>query len=77
MRGGCVGVDRIRASKATADLRKTMPGLTGYVARFASLVGTRDIEDTLAVLPGHLHDYGIWSGKPFSDRVALKRRESA
>jgi hypothetical protein len=77
VRGDAVGLQRIRDRKAEADLRKTMPALTGYVARFAALVGTEDIEDTLAVLPGHLRDYGIWSGKAFPERVAEKLRDSA
>jgi hypothetical protein len=73
LRSAAVGVSRIRAAKRAADLRSVMPGLAGYLSSYAALTGTGRVEETLAVLPGHLRDYGIWSGKTFEDRVERKR----
>jgi hypothetical protein len=77
MRGDAVGLDRIRQGKQKGELRRTLPQLTGHLAKFAALSGTIDVEDTLAALPWPLADYGVWSGKTFRDRVAEKARDLA
>ena len=45
-----VGQERITQRQKAATLRKLMPGLTGYLVGFASLVQTEDIDDTLGEL---------------------------
>jgi len=68
------GVERMQARSDAGNLRRMAPGLVGYLSSFAALVGTSDGPDTCEALPGFLRRYGAWSGTPFSDRVAEKRR---
>ncbi len=36
-----VGIDRLRTAQRTSSIARLMPGLTGYLASFGALVGTR------------------------------------
>ena len=73
--GEAVGLDRIRDGQTRGSLRKLMPLLTGCLASFGAHVGTQDVDDTLAELPGYLRDYGLTSGVQFSERIERKRAE--
>jgi X-X-X-Leu-X-X-Gly heptad repeat protein len=77
VRGEVPGLDRLREAKRAQNLRSIMPGLMGYTSSFGALVGADTLHDALAVLPGHLEDYGLLTGRSFADRVAEKRRKSA
>jgi len=70
-----VGIDRLRTAHRASSIARLMPGLTGYLASFGALVGTRDIGDTVAAVGHHLQDYEIISRTPFADRVERRRTE--
>jgi hypothetical protein len=70
LRGDALGLDRVRAGKGTGSLRRITPALVGYFARMASLVGTPDVESSLAALRHVVADDEIVRGIQFSDRVA-------
>jgi hypothetical protein len=75
LRQDAVGLDRMHAGRMRGSLRKLLPGLTGYVAKFASLVGTESISETCAALPAYLRDYEMVSGIAFEERVRRKTQE--
>jgi hypothetical protein len=69
---GAHGIERTRNGKRRADLRWVAPRFVGSAATIAALLGTTDIEDTLAVLPRLIENYCIESGRPFAERIAEK-----
>ena len=72
-----VGVERLRDVHHATSLRRLLPGLTGYLASYAAIVGTDDIDDTVAAVGHHLHDYEIASRTPFAERVERRRAQQA
>jgi len=77
MAKGAYGLDRMAAGRRRGELRTLAPGLVGYLASFAALVGTTEIPDTCEELAGFLRRYGEWSELRFADRVEDKRRRRA
>lgn len=71
---GAIGLERIREGRNRGSLRKLMPGLVGYLASGGAHLGAADLEQTLAVLPGHVRDYDLVSHKTFEERLVDKRR---
>ncbi len=69
---GAYGIDRMRSLQQRATLQGLAPSLNGYLASFAAVVGTKDIEDTVAALPLLLRQYGSHSGTTFEERVLKK-----
>jgi hypothetical protein len=51
------------------------PGLTGYLASLGALIGTEGIDDTVATVGHHLHNYEVISRTPFADRIESRRSE--
>ncbi len=70
-----VGVDRLRFVRRSTSIAKLLPGLTGYLASLAALIGAEDIDDTVSAVGHHLHDYEIISRTVFAERVARRRSE--
>ena len=68
------GLERLIRQRELATLEGLAPGLMGYVSSFAAVLGTRDIEDTLEVLPAFLRNYGESTDTSFADRVAKKAK---
>ena len=52
-----------------------MPPLAGYLAAFAALIGTYDIEGTLQALDRQLRDDEIARSTPFRERIRRRRTE--
>src|SRR5690606_31844780 len=50
LRSEAIGLDRTRALRRKGQLRKLLPTLVGYSARVGALVGTEDIDTTLAAM---------------------------
>jgi hypothetical protein len=73
LRHELVGIERIYGARQATSLAKLLPGLTGYMASFAALVGTEGIDDTAGAVGHHLRDYEIISHTPFVDRVERRR----
>ncbi len=70
-----VGIDRLRFARRSTSIAKLLPGLTGYLASLAALIGAEDIDDTVSALGHHLHDYEIISRTAFAERVARRSSE--
>jgi hypothetical protein len=70
LRGDAIGLERVRAGKGTGSLRRITPALVGYLARMASLVGTTEVESSLAALRMVVRDDEIIRGIQFPDRIA-------
>ena len=70
-----VGIDRLRSARRSTSIAKLLPGLNGYLASLAALIGADGIDDTVGAIGQHLHDYEIISRTPFAERVARRRSE--
>jgi hypothetical protein len=70
-----VGIERLRSSRRTSSVAKLLPGLTGYLASLGALIGTEGIDDTVATVGHHLHNYEVISRTPFADRIERRRSE--
>jgi hypothetical protein len=70
-----VGTERLRLARRATSVDRLLPGLTGYLASLAALIGTEGIEDTVDAVGHHLHTYEIVSHTPFGERVARRRNE--
>jgi len=78
LRGKTLGLERVSAGRMTGSLRRLMPRLAGYLAAFATVVGTEEIDDTLGALDHHLRSDEIARQMAFRDRIAERRaRRSA
>jgi hypothetical protein len=71
--GTVLGLERVRTGRTAGSLRRLLPPLTGYLAAFASLVGTDDIDDTLGVLDLHLRNDEVRRRTQFRDRIRERR----
>jgi hypothetical protein len=74
---GYIGLQRAAAGRRAGSLRRLFPGLAGYLAAFAAIVGTADIEDTLVALDAQLRNDEIARRVPFAERVSRRRAELA
>lgn len=72
-----LGLERIAAGRARGSLRRLMPPLAGYLAAFAAVVGTEEIDDTLGALDQHLRADEISRRRAFRDRISERRTRSA
>jgi hypothetical protein len=70
-----VGIERLRSSKRTTSITKLLPGLTGYLASLGALIGTEGIDDTVATVGHHLHNYEVISRISFAERIESRRSE--
>jgi len=77
LRSGAIGVDRVRALRRKGELRKILPTLVGYTARAGALVGTTDIDTTLAALGQLFRADETRRGVPFADRIIERAAEEA
>lgn len=77
LRNVAVGADRVRALRRKGELRRLIPQLVGYSARVGALVGTEDIDTTLAAINVLMRDDEVRRGVPFVERVAEKAAEEA
>jgi hypothetical protein len=68
------GIERMVAGRRRATLQGVAPSLVGYLASYAALVGTEDIDDTCETIPSLLRRYAGWSGRELADRVAEKAK---
>lgn len=68
-----VSLTRLQQRGKAGSLRRLTPGLVGYLVGFAALVGTSDIDDTLAALDGHVRNDEIVRRRRFTDRVVERR----
>lgn len=68
-----VGADRIARARRKASIARLLPGLTGYLASLAAVVGTEDVDDTVVAAVRHLRDYEAVSRTRFAERVERKR----
>jgi hypothetical protein len=77
LRSDAIGVERTRALRRKGELRKLIPTLVGYSARVGALVGTDDIDTTLAAVGELFRDDEIRRGVPFTERIAERAAEEA
>lgn len=68
-----MGAERIAAAQKASSVARLLPGLTGYLASLAALVGTEDLDDTVVAAGPHLRDYERATRTTFADRVVRKR----
>jgi hypothetical protein len=68
-----VELERLQARGRAGSLRKLTPGLVGYLAGFAALVGTEDIPGTVEALARHISDDEIARRTTFAERVRRRR----
>jgi hypothetical protein len=76
LRGEVLGLARIVNGRTAGSLRRLLPPLTGYLASFAAVTGTADIDDTLGLLDHHLRADEIRRSIPFRARVTERRDRS-
>ncbi len=62
-----VGLARLHAARRAGSIAQLLPGLNGYLASMAALIGTEGIDDTSGAVGHHLHTYEIVS------RTAVQR----
>jgi hypothetical protein len=77
LRSDAIGVERTRALRRKGELRKLIPTLVGYSARVGALVGTDDIDTTLAAIGELFRGDEIRRGISFADRIAERAAEEA
>ena len=75
LRGEAIGLERIRAGKGAGSLRLITPALVGYLARFASIIGTDDLDSTLGALRWVVRTDEGRRGIQFSERIASLVRQ--
>jgi hypothetical protein len=72
---GGTELPKIHRRKRATSLRVLMPALIGYLARFAQLAGTTDIDDTLAALAVSIANDESARRMTFAERVRRRRAE--
>jgi len=72
---GGTELPKIHRRKRATSLRVLMPALIGYLARFAQLAGTTDIDDTLAALAVSIANDESARRMTFAERVRQRRAE--
>lgn len=77
LRGGVVGIDRIRAARRNGELRLILPAAVGYLARIGALVGATDTTSTLGAMRHLIGEDERRRGIQFVDRVEERAREEA
>lgn len=75
LRHQAVGITRLHSARRRASIDRLLPGVTGYLASLAALIGTEDIEDTASAVGHHLQSYEITSHISFAERIARRRSE--
>jgi hypothetical protein len=71
--GSAIGAELIRAGQRQGDLRKLTPQAIGHLASVAALLGGRDADDLLELLPTFIGVDAIEREMSFADRVTDKR----
>lgn len=66
-------VERLQQRGKAGSLRRITPALVGYLAGFAALVGTTDVDDTLTALDDHVRNDEIVRHRTFAERVVERR----
>lgn len=77
LRSEAIGVDRVRALRRKGEIRKLLPALVGYAARLGSLVGTEEIDTTLAAMGSLFRSDEVRRGVSFADRISERAAEEA
>lgn len=77
LRSDAIGIDRVRALRRKGEIRKLLPTLVGYSAGVGALVGTDDIDTTLAAMGALFRSDEIRRGVPFAERIAERAAEEA
>jgi hypothetical protein len=77
LRSDAIGADRVRALRRRGELRKLLPTVVGYSARIGALVGTDDIDTTLAAMGELFRADELRRGVLFADRIAERAAEEA
>lgn len=72
---GAFGISRMREGRNRGDLRRLLPALVGYLAKFAAISGAEDWRQTADKLSMALPRYCIERGVPFRDRIEMKRQD--
>jgi len=75
--GGAFGIGRMYAGRSKGSIRRLIRPLNGWVAHYAALVGTDDVEGTCERLASSLRDWEYESRRSFADRVAEWRAREA
>jgi hypothetical protein len=70
---GAFGVERMRESRRSGQLRVMGPQLVGHLVSFGAVVGTSEITDTCRELVVFLGRYDRRSEVSFAERIAAKR----
>lgn len=70
-----IGIARVTHGRVAGSLRRIFPALTGYLAAFAAIVGTRGLYDTVNALSEQLRDDEIRRQVLFADRIDRRRRD--
>lgn len=74
---GAFGIGRMYEGRTNGSIRRLIRPLNGWVAHYAALVGTDDVEVTCEQLASSLRDWEYASRRSFADRVAEWRAREA
>ena len=68
------GLEKVRAAHRRDELHRTVPQVTGWLARLAAILGLESTEDLIDQLPRIMETYEHSSKIEFPDRIHQKRR---
>ncbi|MEI2815390.1 MAG: hypothetical protein V9E99_02865 [Microthrixaceae bacterium] len=77
LRGGVVGIDRVRAARRKGELQRLVPALVGYMAGVGALCGAPDLASTLGAVRHLAEQDERQRGVMFADRIAERAAEEA
>lgn len=69
-----IGLEKVRAARRGDELFRTLPQVTGWLARLAAIKGMESTEDLIDQLPRILESYEQSSKIDFPDRIDQKRK---
>jgi hypothetical protein len=72
---GAVALERVREARVGDELHRTIPQLSGWLARTGAILGYESIDEVLEALPGLVGMYERMTDTKFEDRIDLKRRK--
>jgi hypothetical protein len=73
LRGGALGLERVRAGARTGSIRNLTPGLVGYCASVGALLDLDDLGPTMSAVRHLIENDEIRRGVPFADRIADRK----
>ena len=69
-----VGLEKVRAARRGDELHRTLPQVTGWLARLAALMNLESTGDLIEQLPRIMEKYEYSSKIDFHERIDQKRK---